>query len=80
MAKVRRVIEARIVVEDEASNIERSVGFVKTSLKGSCRNLSGGAVVIGLYDDDDELVGLDITGTPSDAMQEMVESLFEDKQ
>lgn len=75
MAKVQRTMTVEVLIEAEEKHIERTVGFVKTSLKGSCRNLNDGAVVIGLYEND-RLVGLDVTGELSESSQEQVESIF----
>ena len=77
MALARRVLDVRIFVEDDEETLARTLSFIKTSVKGSCRNLGNGTVILGLYDENDRLVGLDITGNPSASMQEQVEELFE---
>ena len=77
MALARRQLSVTILVEDDEDAIRRTVGFIKTSVKGSCRNLNSGTVILGLYDEDDRLVGLDVTGKPSHVLQEQMEELFD---
>lgn len=79
MALVQRTLSVTVLVEDDQATIDRTLGFIKTSLKGSCRNLHSGAVVLGLYDEHDRLVGLDVTGTASPELQEMAERFFEEE-
>lgn len=79
MALEQRELEVRVLVETDAENMTRTLNFIKTSVKGSCRNLKNGAVVIGLYDEDGRVVGVDVTGNPSQVMQRRIEELFEEE-
>ena len=76
MALRQVVVEVRVLVEADEDQMSRTLNFVKSSLKGACRNLNNGTVVIGLYDDDGGLLGLDVTGQPSAELQELIENLF----
>lgn len=80
MALVQRELEVRVLVETDEENMVRTLNFVKTSLKGSCRNLKNGSVAIGLYDDRGRVVGVDVTGTPSPVMQNRIEELFDEEE
>lgn len=72
-----QVINARILIESGPESAERTKGYVITALKSSLRNIRGGAVAIALYDEDEVLIGMDVSGHPSAELQEQLEDLFE---
>lgn len=76
MAKEQRELAVRVLVEADENYIDRTTGYVKSALKSSCRNLVYGAAVLALYDEHGKLVGLDITGTPTDELAEIADELF----
>jgi hypothetical protein len=80
VALIQRRLEVVVLIEDTEENIDRTYGFTKVSLKNSCRNLKGGAVALGLYDESGRVVGLDITGNPSAEMSEVLNEIFEDEE
>lgn len=69
----QQVMTARIIIEPGNESIERTRGYVVSALKNSFRNLRDGSAVIALYNEDDELIGMDISGTPSEELQEILE-------
>ena len=72
-----QVINARILIESGPESVDRTRGYVITALKSALRNIRGGAVAIALYDEDDVLIGMDVSGVPSSELQEHIEDLFE---
>ena len=78
----RKVINARIVIETNAESPERTLGYVVSALKAACRNTRDGSVLITIYDDEDHMLGADLSGTPSEELQSDLEDLldkFEDQ-
>ena len=71
-----QVVTARILIEAGNESLERTRSYVLQAVKSSCRNIRDGNVVIGLYNENDELIGLDMTGTPSEALQDQIDELF----
>lgn len=71
-----QVIEARILIESHPESADRTLGYVVTALKSSVRNIRGGSVAIALYDEDDQMIGMDISGSPSASFQKQVNELF----
>lgn len=69
----QQVITARIIIEPGNESIERTRGYVISALKNSFRNLRDGSAAILLYNEDDELIGADFSGTPSEELQEVLE-------
>jgi hypothetical protein len=72
-----QVITARILIEPHAESSERTKGYVITALKSSLRNIRDGAVAIALYNEEGEMIGMDVTGVPSEALQVHIEELFD---
>ena len=70
----RGIITARVLIEGD----ERTRSFVVSALKSSCRNIRDGtAVAIGLFDEDGKSLGVDISGSPSTEMQDLIEEIFD---
>jgi hypothetical protein len=64
----------------EAANekeLTRVRNFMIGNLKASPRHLREGAVAIVLYNADGEVIGGDITGSPSEEMRGITDRLFE---
>jgi hypothetical protein len=72
-----QVITARVLYEAGSESQERTRGYVVQALKSACRNIRDGNVSIALYDEDDNLIGMDVTGTPSETLQNLLDDLFE---
>lgn len=68
-------ITAEILIETNESLVSLR-RYVVTAVKQSCRNVRGGAVVVALYDEDDNFLGLDVAGTPSEEMREQMNELL----
>lgn len=73
-----QVITATVLVEGGSESLERTRSYVIQAIKSSCRNVRDGSVVIALHDENDRLIGLDISGMPSQALQDEVDK-FTDK-
>jgi len=67
-----------VLVEGGSESPERIRSYVVQALKSACRNVRDGAVVTVLQDENDRLIGLDISGMPSQALQDEVDK-FTDK-
>lgn len=76
MAKPQ-VITARILIEPGTESAERTRSYVVSTLKSSLRNIRDGSVAIALYNEEEDLIGLDVTGLPSETFQETVDGLFD---
>lgn len=72
-----QTITATITFEAGTESPERTRGYIVQSLKSSLRNIRDGAAVICLYDDDDNLIGMDMSGTPSVTFQKAVDELLD---
>lgn len=72
-----QVVTARVLIEAGSESVERTRSYVIQALKSSCRNIRDGTVVIRLYDEHEQLIGTDITGTPSEDLQERFDELFD---
>lgn len=72
-----QVITARILVESAVESSDRTKGYVIAAVKSSLRNIRDGSVAIALYNEDDELIGMDVSGSPSPEFQGHVDDLFE---
>ena len=71
------VITARILVESGSESMERTRGYVIAAMKTACRNIRDGNVVVALYDEDEHLLGMDVTGVPSENLQDSIDQLFD---
>lgn len=69
-------LSARILVEAAPEDIDRIRLYVIGALKASCRHIREGAVAITIYDENDTLIGSDISGTPSEEFQDRIETSF----
>lgn len=72
-----QVITAQIFIEPGAESLERTRGYVIQAIKSSARNIRDGTVVIVLYDENEKLIGMDMTGNPSPALQGSVDEMLE---
>ena len=78
MPQRTRSITARVLVEPGSESLERTMGYVISALKTACRNIRDGTVAIALYDENDRLIGMDLSGVPSEGLQVTVDDMFED--
>lgn len=72
-----QTIMATIMIEPGAESPDRLRGYVVSAVKNSCRNIRDGTVVIVLHDVDDNLIGMDVSGTPSVTLQKEFDDLME---
>jgi hypothetical protein len=78
MVKVKpQLIHARILIEPGTESLERTKSYVISAVKSSCRNIRDGNVVVALYDEDDHLLGMDVTGVPSETLQDTIDGMFD---
>ncbi len=73
----RQVINARIVIETNAESQERTVAYVVSALKNACRNMRDGTVLIQVYDEQDRLLGADLSGSPTEELQDVFDDLVD---
>lgn len=75
----RQVIVAKVLIEGSDEPTTESLRrYVITALKQSCNRVRGGSVATALYEEDGEtLIGLDLVGTPSEEMREIVDDMFD---
>lgn len=72
-----QVITARILIEPHTESSERTRGYVIAALKSSLRNIRDGSVAIALYNEEGEMIGMDVSGAPSQEFQDHVDDMFE---
>lgn len=72
-----QVITATVLVEGGSESHERTRSYVIQALKSACRNVRDGSVLIALYDENEHLIGLDVSGSPSAALQQQVDKFTE---
>jgi hypothetical protein len=72
-----QTIMATILIEPGAESPDRLRGYVVSAVKNACRNIRDGTVVIVLHDEDDNLIGMDVSGTPSVTLQKEFDDLME---
>jgi hypothetical protein len=70
------VITAKVLIQPGTESGERLRSYVLSALKSACRNVRDGAVAIGLYNEDGELIGLDMSGIASETMQDSIDEVF----
>jgi hypothetical protein len=76
MPNTQRVIIARVVIEADNKEIDRVAAYTISSLKSSGRHLRGGAMAIDLSYENGEKIGMDVTGSPSEEMHRLMNSVF----
>ena len=72
----RKVYTAVIVHETGSEPEERGRGYIVQSLKNACRNMRDGAAAIVIKDENGRIIGVDVSGTPSETFQEDIEETF----
>jgi hypothetical protein len=65
-----------VTIEPGTESVERTVGYVVQALKASQRNIRDGSVVIAIKRDG-QLIGVDLSGTPSENLQDQVDNLMD---
>lgn len=73
----RQSISARIVVESNSESNERTIGYVVSALKNACKNIRDGTVLITIYDEDDKMIGADMSGIPSEELQDSFDDMVD---
>lgn len=66
-------LSARILVEASPEDMDRIRLYVIGALKASCRHIREGAVAISLFDESEVMIGMDVSGQPSEVMQSLIE-------
>jgi len=62
-----------VLIEPGNESSERTRSYVIQALKSALRNIRDGNVVIALYDETDQLIGMDVSGTPSESLQDTID-------
>lgn len=70
-------LNAEFLIEPGAESPERTFGYVLQAAKSTCRNIRDGCVVTLLYNEDGDLVGMDVSGTPSVTFQKELDEVME---
>lgn len=73
----RTTLSAQILVESSSESEERTVGYVVSALKNSFRNIRDGTVVITIYDENEHLIGADMSGSPSAEIEDVFDDLVD---
>ena len=69
-------ITAEFLVESGAESADRTLGYVVQAAKSACRNIRDGCVVTLLYNEDGDLIGMDVSGTPSVTFQNELDEVM----
>lgn len=73
----RQVITARLILDSPVEGQDRAKGYVVSALKNSCKNIRDGTVLTTVYDDEEHIIGVDLSGTPSEELQDELEDLLD---
>lgn len=68
-------LTATVVFECDPQDEQRIRAYVTGALKGTFRHIRDANTAIALYDGE-EMIGMDVTGKPSDAMIERMDDVF----
>jgi len=71
-------LTAQIIIDPGTESVERTVSYAVQALKSAFRNFRDGSVLVLIYNDNERLIGVDLSGLPSEGLQEMVDD-FVDK-
>jgi hypothetical protein len=72
-----QVVTARIVIHPGPEGADRTLSYALAAFKAACRNIrDGSSVAIAFYDADGDLIGADVSGTPTPAMQRILDEAF----
>lgn len=69
-------VTAEVLLESTSGSKEGLRRHALNALKASCRNARDAVVAVVLYDDEGKVLGLDVTGTPSEEMQREIDALL----
>jgi hypothetical protein len=72
-------ITAQVLYEAEDGREESLGRFVLLAVKQSCRHVRNGVVAVVVRDGDGNVLGVDISGAPSEEMQEQLDLLLNDE-
>lgn len=77
MAKETETLTVKVLIQRGNESPERTKGYVVSALKSSLRNIRDGSTVMAIYGEDGAYLGGDNSGTPSEALQEEIEAVFD---
>ena len=70
------VLSARVVVATTKRNKNATNAYAKQALKSTFKGLKNAVAAIAIYDEDDNLVGMDVTGSPNEEMRRVMDFEF----
>lgn len=73
----RGELTARIIFEADADEFDRMKQWLLGKVKGLADYSQKGMVAIAVYDEDNELLGFSVTGSPSPAAKDAIEVAFD---